>query len=258
FGMPAQCSPKSQGLPPPPRRGDKMPYMPWSMPVGKMSVEHARALITDRVIRISTVTHNSALRFPKLRHQLPELVPLHRWLDSWKGLGDIVSGLNAQGLDLELRQFPRGWRAKLYTGTPRSIVVAPAWEPTPWRAIQQAAWLALSRQHDPSDDLHEFVTDQGGQGLLTPTTSPITPNGYRLEVACPCGVTFERWVTPLEAAEELALEHLRAGTEPPLPPQRGRAHRSQPGLCARSAKNDTLSTAGSAVSDRRAMRRSPL
>jgi hypothetical protein len=61
-----------------------------------------------------------------------------------------------------------------------------------------------------SDDLHEFVTDHGEHGSLTATTSPITPNGYRLEVACPCGVTFERWVTPLAAVEELALDHLRA------------------------------------------------
>ena len=34
-------------------------------------------------------------------------------------------GLNAQGYDLELRQFPTGWRANLYpTGTAHSIVVA--------------------------------------------------------------------------------------------------------------------------------------
>ena len=47
-----------------------------------------------------------------------------------------------------------------------------------------------------SDDLHDFVTDHGEHAHLTPATSPITPNGYRLEVACSCGVTFERWVTP--------------------------------------------------------------
>jgi hypothetical protein len=61
------------------------------------------------------------------------------------------------------------------------------------------------------DDLQEFVTDHGEHGPLTPATSPIASNGYRLEVACSCGVTFERWVAPLEAAEELAVEHLRAG-----------------------------------------------
>jgi hypothetical protein len=48
----------------------------------------------------------AALGFVQLRDQAPELVPLRRWLDSWRGMGDIVRGLTAQGLDLEL-QFPR-------------------------------------------------------------------------------------------------------------------------------------------------------
>src|SRR5262245_25187128 len=88
----------------------------------------------------------AALGFLQLRQTPPELVPLRRWLDSWRGPGDIVRGLNAQGLDLELRQFPRGWRANLYpTGTAHSIVVASAWEPAPWRAVQQAGWLALAK-----------------------------------------------------------------------------------------------------------------
>jgi hypothetical protein len=66
-------------------------------------------------------------------------------MDSRHGLGDVVGGLNAP-LDLELRQFPHGWRANLYpTGTAHSIVVSSAWEPTPWRAVQQAAWTALKR-----------------------------------------------------------------------------------------------------------------
>jgi hypothetical protein len=58
-----------------------------------------------------------------------------------------ADGLNAQGYDVELRQFPRGWRANLYpTGPAHSIVVATAWQPTPWRAVQQAAWSALGDQ----------------------------------------------------------------------------------------------------------------
>jgi hypothetical protein len=30
-------------------------------------------------------------------------------------------------------------------------------------------------------------------------------NGYEVTVACACGVTFVRWITPAEAAEELAV-----------------------------------------------------
>ena len=36
-------------------------------------------------------------------------------------------------------------------------------------------------------------------------------NGYRLTVACPCGIVFERWVTPQDAAIDLLLADLRAG-----------------------------------------------
>jgi hypothetical protein len=49
-------------------------------------------------------------------------------------------------------------------------------------------------------DLEDFVTEHRPHGTLTATTGELTPNGYRLELACPCGVTFERWITPDEAA----------------------------------------------------------
>jgi len=38
----------------------------------------------------------------------------------------------------------------------------------------------------------------------------LTPNGYRLELACSCGVTFERWVTEQDAIDGMLREHLRA------------------------------------------------
>jgi hypothetical protein len=69
---------------------------------------------------------------------------LRRRMDSWAGLSDVITGLERQGLDVELCQFPTGWRANLYpTRTAHSIVVASAWELTPWGAVQQAAWRAL-------------------------------------------------------------------------------------------------------------------
>jgi hypothetical protein len=33
----------------------------------------------------------------------------------------------------------------------------------------------------------------------------LTPNGYRLNVSCPCGVTLERWITRQDAMVDLAL-----------------------------------------------------
>jgi hypothetical protein len=81
----------------------------------------------------------AALGFLQLRQEPPEVAPLRRYLDSWRGVGDAVVGLNAQALDIEMWQFPPGWRVNLYpTGTAHSIVVASAWEPTVWTAVQGA------------------------------------------------------------------------------------------------------------------------
>jgi len=49
------------------------------------------------------------------------------------------------------------------------------------------------------------VTDHRPHGTLTATTGALAPNGYRPEVACPCGVTFEGWITTREAAEDLVM-----------------------------------------------------
>ena len=61
-----------------------------------------------------------------------------------------------------------------------------------------------------ADDIEEFVTLHRAHGLLTGAAGEATPNGCRLEIACPCGVTFERWVTQHDAIEDLVREHLRA------------------------------------------------
>jgi hypothetical protein len=53
-------------------------------------------------------------------------------------------------------------------------------------------------------DLEEFVTDHRAHGRLEPVVGDVTPNGL-IEVACACGVTFCRWVPPIDAAIDLAL-----------------------------------------------------
>lgn len=55
------------------------------------------------------------------------------------------------------------------------------------------------------DDLEEYVSTHGPHGGLEGTTGELTPNGYRLAVTCACRVTFERWITPEEAAGDLAV-----------------------------------------------------
>ncbi len=75
---------------------------------------------------------------------------LRFWLDSWRGIGDVVHGMARQGFDLQLTRYDeRGWRATFYTsGMEHSITSATgsAWEGTPWHATQRAAWEALKKQ----------------------------------------------------------------------------------------------------------------
>ena len=74
---------------------------------------------------------------------------LRTWLDSWSGIGHVAVGMHRQGFDLQLTQYDdRGWRATFYTtGVEHSPTSATgtAWERTPWRATQRAAWEALQR-----------------------------------------------------------------------------------------------------------------
>jgi hypothetical protein len=53
--------------------------------------------------------------------------------------------------------------------------------------------------------LEEFVRDHRPHGALTGDATEPAWNGYQLTVACPCGVVFQRWVTPEDA--ELDLRH---------------------------------------------------
>ncbi len=57
-------------------------------------------------------------------------------------------------------------------------------------------------------DLKEFVYAHRPHGELTWWTTPPTPRGYQVRVACPCGVTFERWVLPQDAEEDLLTSAL--------------------------------------------------
>jgi hypothetical protein len=52
-------------------------------------------------------------------------------------------------------------------------------------------------------ELEEFVRDHRPHGGMTGDATELTSNGYRLIVACACGVVFERWVTPEEADADL-------------------------------------------------------
>jgi len=58
-------------------------------------------------------------------------------------------------------------------------------------------------------DLKEFVANHRPHGTLTPTLGEPTPRGYMLELACPCGVPFMRWMTAPDLVEDVLRERLR-------------------------------------------------
>jgi hypothetical protein len=55
------------------------------------------------------------------------------------------------------------------------------------------------------EELQEFVHDHRVHGALTANATEPAWNGYRLTVACPCGVVFERWVTREDADRDLLV-----------------------------------------------------
>jgi len=52
-------------------------------------------------------------------------------------------------------------------------------------------------------DLGEFVADHRPHGPLTADATEPAWNGYLLTVTCPCGVVFERWITPPDVERDL-------------------------------------------------------
>jgi hypothetical protein len=57
----------------------------------------------------------------------------------------VLVGMMARSFNtFELKELSEGSRATFYpVGIAHSVVVGSAYEPTPWRAVQQAAWVAL-------------------------------------------------------------------------------------------------------------------
>jgi hypothetical protein len=91
----------------------------------------------------------AALAAVLIRAHAPELAVVHRWLDTWAGLGLVVVGMSHQGFTVSLGEHAVGrWIAVFFHGRGGHELVAPAGtaqEPTPWLAVQRAAWAALTR-----------------------------------------------------------------------------------------------------------------
>jgi hypothetical protein len=95
--------------------------------------------------RRSLLTAGIGFALLPVRRDQAEVGLLRRWLDTWTALGLVTVGMARQGYDLQLTRYAeQGWRANFYpTGIAHSVVFGSGWAPTPWGAVQRAAWAAL-------------------------------------------------------------------------------------------------------------------
>jgi len=89
----------------------------------------------------------AALGFLALEPRASELQLLHRCFDTWRGVGDVVMGMQRQGFQLSLGDHGAGqWIAIFYMGHGGQQpleAAGTAQAPTPWAAVQAAARHAL-------------------------------------------------------------------------------------------------------------------
>jgi hypothetical protein len=77
---------------------------------------------------------------------MPEITAFKAWMSTWRGIGDIVVGMERQGYALSLRKLvDDGWTAafqehRLLAAAGRANAA------TPFEAVQRAAWQALNHQ----------------------------------------------------------------------------------------------------------------
>jgi hypothetical protein len=89
----------------------------------------------------------AALGFLQVPTRAPELAVLHRWLDSWRGVGHVVDGMLRQGYTVSLRNagVDHGWIASFH-GHPMISAAGFATGEAPWTAVQLAAWTVIRRE----------------------------------------------------------------------------------------------------------------
>jgi hypothetical protein len=89
----------------------------------------------------------AALAAVLVKADAPELRLVHRWLDSWAGIGLVVVGMAHQGYTVSLGEHGVGrWIAAFFHGRGGHEPVTAAGtaqEATPWRAVPRAAWDTL-------------------------------------------------------------------------------------------------------------------
>ena len=119
---------------------------PFAKPPVAADPQHPNGFPPGKNVKMAVI---AALGFAQLPSQAPELQLLHRWLDTWSGLGDITVGMARRGYRLSLSHIgPREWWAVFATHpqwTPAGYGVTPM----PWTAMQRPTWAAVLRPGVP-------------------------------------------------------------------------------------------------------------
>ena len=90
----------------------------------------------------------AALGFLRLPPRAPELRLLHRWLDSWAGIGHVVIEMERMGFRVSIKKYGNGdgsWVAQFNKDVATSAEGFGSGS-TPWRAVQAAAWQVMRRE----------------------------------------------------------------------------------------------------------------
>jgi hypothetical protein len=67
----------------------------------------------------------------------PETLMMRQWLDNWRGVGDVVTGMNRQGYRLQLPNMDAStWRAS-FSRAPLLAEDGFGSGTAPWRAVQR-------------------------------------------------------------------------------------------------------------------------
>jgi hypothetical protein len=108
--------------------------------------DEEKALLTKSLHDIVDETQATPLAAARFKRLIAKAGP--EWLNNWSGVGLIIDGMTHQGWDVQLTAYAaRDWRANFFpVGIAHSIVGGSAQEPTPWRAVKRAAWVALGKQ----------------------------------------------------------------------------------------------------------------
>jgi hypothetical protein len=81
--------------------------------------------------------------------EFPEITAFKAWMSTWRGIGDIVLGMERQGFAVSLRKLvDDGWTASFHS----YVLVAAdgiATAPNPFESVQRAAWSALNPRPMP-------------------------------------------------------------------------------------------------------------